>query len=378
VTATDTLDVLEGLITEVVEPAALDVDREGTFPRASMQALFDAGLGGLISAPDVGGRGGGFTEAAAVVRRLAAVCGSTAMVYAMHLAATAAIERLGPESVRRDVAAGRHLSTLAFSEKGSRSHFWATLSSSAPSGEGFVLNAEKSWVTSAGEADSYVWTSAPATAEGPSTLWLVPADADGLEVGAVFDGLGLRGNASSPVTATDVVVGPDAMLGDDGRGLDMALAHVLPWFQVLNASCSLGLCDAALDKALAHLTSARLEHLDQRLADQAVPRGRFGGLRTASDAAGALVADACLALGTGRPDAALRMLQAKAIASETALDVTSEAMRIGGGAAFRRDIGIERHFRDARAASVMAPTTDALHDMIARALCGLPLLQETP
>ena len=93
-----------------------------------------------------------------------------------------------------------------------------------------------------------------------------------------------------------------------------------------------------------------------------------------TDAASALVADACYALSTGRPDAPLRMLESKAVGGEVALEVTTEAMRIGGGAAFRKDIGIERHFRDARAASVMAPTSDALHDMIARALCGMPLL----
>jgi alkylation response protein AidB-like acyl-CoA dehydrogenase len=53
--------------------------------------------------------------------------------------------------------------------------------------------------------------------------------------------------------------------------------------------------------------------------------------------------------------------------------VLDVAMRVGGGAAFRRDIGIERHFRDARAAAVMAPTSDALREFIGRALCGLPL-----
>ena len=376
-TAPNTLDVLENLIQKVIEPAALDVDREGTFPRASIDALLEVGFGGLITATDMGGMGAGFDEASAVVRRVAAVCGSTAMVYAMHLSGTAAIEQLGPESVRRDIAAGRHLTTLAFSERGSRSQFWATLSTATPDPADpttILVNAEKSWVTSADEADSYVWTSGPVSADGPSTLWLMPADAKGLSVSAPFDGLGLRGNASSPITATNVRLTEADMLGADGAGLDLALTHVLPWFQILNASCSLGLCDAALDKTQAHLVSARYEHLDQTLADQAVPRGRFGRLRTVTDGAGTLVSDACNALGSGRPDAALRMLQAKAAAGEAALDVTGEAMRIGGGAAFRKDIGTERHFRDARAASVMAPTTDALHDMIGRALCGLPLL----
>ncbi len=372
---TDTrLDVLEDLIQQTVSPNALEVDQQGTFPRASIDALLAAGFGGLISATDVGGHGAGFAEASAAVRKLAAACGSTAMIYTMHLAATAAIETFGPEDVRRDIAAGRHLSTLAFSERGSRSQFWATMSNATADGDHVILDASKSWVTSADEADSYVWTSRPLAADGPSTLWLVPANTKGIVVDGPFDGLGLRGNASSPVTAVAARIDRSMRLGPDGGGLDAALTHVLPWFLVLNASGSLGFADAALAKALDHLTSARFEHLDQTLADQAVPRGRYGRLRVLADSAGALVADTCAALTEGRADAPLRMLEVKAAAAEMALEVTGEAMRIGGGAAFRRDIGIERHFRDARAAGVMAPTTDALYDMIARALTGMPLL----
>lgn len=373
-TSAPSLDVLETLITSTIEPAAAEVDHTGSYPRASIDALLAAGFGGLISSPEVGGTGAGFTTAAAIVRRLGAVCGSTAMVYTMHLAGTAAVEALGPDTTRRAIAAGQHLTTLAFSERGSRSQFWATLSSATADGDHVVLDADKSWITSAGEADSYVWTSRPVAADGPSTLWLVPSGTPGVEITAGFDGLGLRGNASSPVAARGARIPVANQLGADGEGLGLALTHVLPWFLTMNASCALGICDAAVAKTQSHLTSARLEHLDQTLADQALPRFRFGRLATRTDAASALVADACAALEAGRPDAALRMLQSKAIAAETALEVTDEAMRIGGGAAFRRDIGVERHFRDGRAAAVMAPTSDALHDMVGRALCGLPLL----
>ncbi|MFN0090234.1 MAG: acyl-CoA dehydrogenase family protein [Acidimicrobiales bacterium] len=366
--------MLENLISATIGPAAVEVDGRGEFPRASIGTLLANGYGGLISAGAVGGGGGSFADAAAVVRRLASVCGSTAMVYTMHLAATAVIEQVGPDDVRRDIAAGLHLSTLAFSERGSRSHFWATLSTARAEDDSVVLDADKSWVTSAGEADSYVWTSRPLAGDGPSTMWLVPADTAGVKVAAPFDGLGLRGNASSPVDALGARVPMGCMLGADGGGLDLALSAVLPWFLLLNASGSLGFGDAALAKTLDHLKSARLEHLGQALIDQPAPRGRYGRLRVVLDSAGALVDDACAALASGRADAALRMLEAKAAAAEAALEVTGEAMRLGGGAAFRRDLGIERHFRDAQAAAVMAPTTDALHDMIGRALAGMPLL----
>jgi alkylation response protein AidB-like acyl-CoA dehydrogenase len=92
-----------------------------------------------------------------------------------------------------------------------------------------------------------------------------------------------------------------------------------------------------------------------------------------ADAARALWADALDALTAGREDAALRALEAKALAGETALEVTDACMRVCGGAAFRREVPVERAFRDARAAAVMAPTTDMLHDLVGRAITGLPL-----
>lgn len=367
------LDVLEDIITAVVEPRAAEVDATGTFPRAAITAFGQQGLLGLLSSSDMGGRGGSLADASQVVRRLAASCGSTAMVLTMHYCATAVIEAHGPDDVRQAIAAGRHLSTLAFSETGSRSHFWAPLSTATADGDEVVLDAAKSWVTSAGEADSYVWTSQPSSGEPGATLWLVPASAPGLTVAGPFDGLGLRGNASSPVEALGVRLPQSARLGDDGAGLDLALGVVLPVFQILNASCSLGLMDAGIAKAVAHATATRFEHLDQTLADQPVARQHLAAMRNQADAAATLVDDAVTALATGRPDAPLRMLQSKAVAGDTALAVLDQAMRVGGGAAFRKDVGIERHFRDARASAVMAPTVDALQDFIGRAVCGLPL-----
>lgn len=131
-----------------------------------MDALAKAGLLGLVSSADVGGRGQGLRVAAGVIEKLAGTCGSTAMVLLMHYAAVAVLEANGSEAVRRAIAADEHLSTLAFSEAGSRSHFWAPLSTAAGQNGEVRLDAQKSWVTSAGEADSYVWSSRPLAADG--------------------------------------------------------------------------------------------------------------------------------------------------------------------------------------------------------------------
>ncbi len=370
----DYLATLDSVIESTVAPTAAEVDRTGVFPRSSVEALAKAGLLGLISAPQVGGRGQGLPAAAEVIERLGSTCGSTAMVLLMHYAGTAVIEAHGSEDIRGAIARDEHLTTLAFSEAGSRSHFWAPLSSATSSNGEVRLDAQKSWVTSAGEADSYVWSSRPLGEPGPMTLWLVASTAAGLKVRGPFDGLGLRGNASSPVTAEGVGVSRDAMLGADGAGLDIALQTALPHFLVLNAAFSLGLMEALVAKAADHLTRTRLDHLGQTLAEQLPQRTRYAQLRIRTDEVRAFLRDTLAALETGRADATLRVLEVKAVAAEAASEVADGVMRLCGGSAFRKELGVERLFRDSLAARVMAPTTEALHDFVGRATLGMPLL----
>ncbi|MDQ3978222.1 MAG: acyl-CoA/acyl-ACP dehydrogenase [Actinomycetota bacterium] len=375
VAAAPYLDILHPIVESVVAPAAAEIDRTGAYPRAALDALGEAGLLGLVTGTDAGGLGEGHRAAALVVEELARHCGSTAMVVLMHYAGAAVLEAHGPAGVRRRLAEGRYLTTLAFSEVGSRSMFWVPMSTAVADGaDGPVrLEARKSWVTSAGQADGYVWSSRPLAAEGASTIWLVPGDAAGLTVGPPFDGLGLRGNESRPITAERVPVPADAMLSSDGGGFDVMLGTVLPYFQVMSAGFSLGLADATTSMAAAHVAGTRFEHLDQSLAENPVIRAYVARMRVKTDAARALLLDALTALEQGREDAMLRVLQVKAAASEAAVEVTDLGMRVCGGAAFRKELGVERHFRDARAATVMAPTTDTLYDFIGKAVCGLPL-----
>jgi alkylation response protein AidB-like acyl-CoA dehydrogenase len=377
----DLLTTVDQIVDRVIAPAAVDVDGHAQFPARSIAALAECGALGVLSDPSVGGSGLGLPAATAVVERVASACGSTAMVLTMHLCATAVLERHASAEVRREAASGRQLSTLAFSEAGSRSHFWAPLGTATRyglgdglgDGEGVRLDAKKSWVTSAHHAATYVWSSQPLAAAGASTLWLVERSKSQLTITAGFDGLGLRGNDSCPITASGARVSEHAMLGPDGGGFDVMMGVVLPTFQLLNASCSLGLMEAAIARTIAHATTTKLEHLGTALADSPVTRGHIARMRITADATRSLIADTLAALASGRADASLRVLESKALAAESAAAVLDGAMRVCGGAAFRKETGVERYFRDARAAAVMAPTTDALHDFIGRALCGLPL-----
>jgi alkylation response protein AidB-like acyl-CoA dehydrogenase len=372
---TKTFDIsdVDGIVREIVAPAAEQVDRAGTFPREALEAFGQTGLMGLVSSREVGGLGESHRAATLVVERVASACASTAMVLCMHYAGAAVIEAYGPLAVRQAIARGEHVTTLAFSESGSRSHFWAPMSTAAEVEGGVRLDAQKSWITSAGQADSYVWSSRPLAAEGQSTIWLVPADAMGLSIPIQFDGMGLRGNHSSALKAEGVLVPAEHRLGADGDGFNIMMGVVLPYFQLMSAGFSIGTMEAATAKAATHVARTKLEHVGQSLADLPTIRAYLSRMRIRTDMCRALLTDTLAALEAGSENATLRILEVKAAAGEASTEVTELAMRVCGGAAFRKEIGVERHFRDARAATVMAPTTDVLYDFIGKAVCGIPL-----
>ncbi|WP_321903311.1 acyl-CoA dehydrogenase family protein [Paraburkholderia tropica] len=367
------LEVLEPLVSTLIAPEAAQTDQLARFPRAAVDALGEAGLLGLISAEEVGGMGLGAAQACRVVERIARDCPSTAMVVTMHYAGASLIEKYGPVEIRRAIARGEHLTTLAWSETGSRSHFWAPVGTARADGDDFVLSGSKSMVTSASEADSYVWSSRPVSAEGASTLWLVDSRAQGLQSPHAFDGLGLRGNASAPIRAEVLRVPASAMLGADGSGGDIMNGDALPVFANLVASTSIGLADGALQRATQHITASRFAESGEALCELPTIRAYLARAQLRADQARTLRDDTLAAMSAGRADAMLRVLEVKAAAAEAALDVTDTAMRICGGAAFRKEVGIERLFRDARAASIMGPTSDVLYDFLGRVLCGMPL-----
>lgn len=367
------LQKLATIVNDTIAPAAQATDRDSAFPRAAITALGEAGLLGLVSATTVGGMGLGLAEAAQVVERIAEACPSTAMVVTMHYCGTTVLEKFSNEATRQDIAAGRHLTTLAWSDTGSRSHFWAPVGSARQEGNEVVLDGSKTMVTSAGEANSYVWSTCPVAATGASTLWQVDSKLAGISEPKFFDGMGLRGNRSSPLTAKSLRLSNAAMLGTDGGGFDIMIGTVLPVFATLIASCSIGLMEASLKSSCAHVSGNKLEHLGSTLADLPTIRAYIARARIQTDMARILRDDTIAALATGREDAMLRVMQVKVAAAEAALQVTDTAMRVCGGAAFRKDVGVERYFRDARAASIMAPTSDVLFDFIGKAVCGMPV-----
>ena len=368
----DFYSTLDRIASEVTAPDAGNVDA-GKFPLQTVDALREAGFLGLLTSAEFGGMGQGVRAASTVVERLGRECGSSAMVMCMHYCGASVIEAYGSDAVRREVGEGRHLSTLAFSESGSRSHFWAPIGTAGSDGEQVRLDAHKSWITSASHATAYVWSSLPLSGDGASTIWLVPASANGLQRLGPFEAMGMRGNDAIPVMAENVKIEKEAKLGEDGQGFEIMMETVLPHFQVLNAACSIGLMEGAVRRSCEHVSGTRHTHLDTSIADLPTIRNYIARMRVQLDASRTLWNDTITAIEESREDAMLRVLECKASAGETATTVLDLAMRVCGGAAFRQEIAVERYFRDTRAATVMAPTTDVLYDFVGKVCCGMEL-----
>jgi alkylation response protein AidB-like acyl-CoA dehydrogenase len=370
------------IASRVLAPSVGQNDKAGRFSTEAVASLGESRLLGLMLPVDVGGSGLAARTLAAVIATIAEADASAAMVYLMHILGATAISAARASAARavtpilQDISAGRHLSTLAFSEAGSRSHFWAPVSRAHRNGNGVRISAKKSWVTSAGHAQSYVVSALAPEGVGPtdSTLYLLPAKTHGLSVAGPWDGLGLRANASSPITLEDCEVPSDLQLTDDGAGFPTMLNVILPLFNLGAASVALGLCRAAVADTASHLKNAKFEHLGQSLGE-ALPtlRAQVATMQIDTDGLSARIDDLINHLEKPRETTMLRVLESKAAAGDVAISVTSTAMRVCGGAAFSKHLSIERLFRDAHAGAVMAPTGDVLREFIGKSLLGIPL-----
>jgi len=370
----------ERISRDLLAKNADQIDQSRKFPRENVQALGKAGLFGLLVPPQYGGSGATLADMSKVIEAQAENCASTAMVMLMHYCSSAVIAAKG-ENAMKDrllppIARGEHLSTLAFSEAGSGGHFYMPVSEVRMNGLQKRLTASKSFVTSAGEADSYVVSTRKAGASGPTdvNLYVLPKSATGFTTAGHFEGLGLAGNASGPMKLEDVLIEDSTRLGPEGSGFQSMLEVVLPHFQIGVASVSLGIATAAFHTITAHVGARKYEHAGGA-ALASIPRVQFleAEMAVELNSSQAYLGETIRKALGGDPAAMIDVLGVKVKAADACLAVVSRAMTLGGGWAFGRRGGLERMFRDAQAASVMAPASDVLKDFIGKACLGLPL-----
>jgi alkylation response protein AidB-like acyl-CoA dehydrogenase len=289
----------EKISQEMLRASADSIDQLRRFPRENLHALGKAGVLGLLIPAEYGGAGAGLAEMSRVLDVQAQNCASTAMVTLMHFCATAVIAAKGSDALKREIlgacARGENIWTLAFSEAGSVGHFYAPVSEVRLNGGKKTLSAAKSFVTSAGEADSYVVSAWKAGAAAPtdSNIYLIAKNTAGLSTQGRFEGLGLCGNASAPMSLSEVAIDETTRLGPEGSGFQSMLEVVLPHFQIGVASVSVGMAKAGQQMIVARTVARKYEHVGGA-ALAVIPRVQF------------LVAEITLAVNSGKLTCAKR------------------------------------------------------------------------
>ncbi|MDH4146018.1 MAG: acyl-CoA/acyl-ACP dehydrogenase [Acidimicrobiia bacterium] len=368
------LDKAEAIATDVLAPAAAETDRTGTFPRAQLDALRDAGFMGLRADIDHGGVGEGLLTTCLVTEALAKACPSTALIYKMHLESAEMVSRAPTAEQAADVvpklASGEWLSTVAGSEAGHQGGAWAGAQKASVEkvdGGYQVAGIQKSFVTAAGEADSYFFMCSLPQDDGRATQLMFQIHRDDLDwsIDEPWDGLGMRGNNSSPMTFNGFI--PDGrLLNPDNQRVDF-----FPVVLGTYAATYLGIAAGCYDRLHAHIAGATLAD-GRRMGEVETIMSRVVKAKVEIERSRALLYATCAAFDEGRERGARPFLEAKVACDEVGTFVTAEAMTLGGGAAFAKRLPFERYFRDARAGMVMGLAHDIAVLNIGRSIFPKP------
>jgi alkylation response protein AidB-like acyl-CoA dehydrogenase len=379
----DLLELCHRLGAEALEPGAEERDRNHIYPREPMKTLARAGLNSLTVPEEYGGLGLGYFEFALVAEALAHYDPATAMVYVMHLSAVETVNLAGDdEQKRRLLPAVRErgmIATLAFSEPGTGGHFWYCLSQARRDGDGYILNKDSSWATSAGEADWYiVETRTPDTDDASDMLYLIVFnDQEGITPG-FFQGMGMNANCSGPITWRDVRVRRENRLGEEGAAAHWNDEAIDPLFLIGSSAVWIGVAQAALNNAI-HTAKTRVhKDFNKSVADYQVIRHYLARAQIHTDSARAMLyhiagqADAYRAQGRPRAELLFDLWETKAHAADICIEVTNTALQVQGGLGYKRG-KTERLLRDGRAGAVMGPSNEMCQEWIGRTLVGMDL-----
>jgi isovaleryl-CoA dehydrogenase len=366
------VECVRELARERIAPLAAAVDRDRSFPDASIRALAELGALGLLVPEQFGGEGGGLAELVGACEAVGGACASSGMVFLMHSVTAATIAVGGGERAAEyleAMATGRKVGTLAFSERGTGAHFYAPELAAELEDGGVRIRGRKSFVTSGGRADVYLVLVRSTAGDGLDCYAV--EGGQGVRFEGEWDGLGMAGN-SSVAGEFDCLVDVAARIGGAGEGQGLVFTAVAPFFLAGLAAVNVGIAGAALAASVEHASKPRYADGGSLAEIQSIQHA-LANMDISTRAARLVVQEAARLGDSGDAGALVALMEAKVIATEAAVSVTQTALEVCGGQGYTRALPVERHLRDARAGAVMAPTNGVLRNWTGKALAGLPV-----
>jgi alkylation response protein AidB-like acyl-CoA dehydrogenase len=355
-----------------VAPKALEWDRTKHFPRDIISEAGPLGFGGIYVRDDVGGSGLGRLDAVLVFEALSKACPAFASFISIHNMGAWMIDTFGNDEQRRrflpKLTSMEWLAGYCLTEPGSGSDAAALKTRAVRSGDEYVLNGTKQFISGAGANDVYV-AMVRTGDDGPkgiSTI-VVPKDAPGLSFGANEYKMGWNMQPTRQVIFEDCRVPAGNLLSGEGAGFRIAMAG-LDGGRLNIAACSLGGAQSAFDKALGYAGERKAfgKTIDQFQALQF----RLADMETQLQASRMLLYTAAAKLDRKTPDASKWSAMAKRFVTDTCFEVANEALQLHGGYGYLHEYGIEKLVRDLRVHQILEGTNEIMRVIIARHLVG--------
>lgn len=367
----DFLAQVRHFATDVVAPKAAEIDTTGVFPRELIAQAAAIGLTGVTLPAAIGGGGRPYVTYASALEAVSNASATVAVILSVtnSLVAEPLAEFGTPgqqELWLSRLASGEAIGSFALSEAQAGSDAGNQQTTARLDDRGYVISGRKVWVANAEVADvAIVFAATQPGARGRGvSAFLVPLNSKGISRAASPDSLGVRGLGCMDLVFDDVRVGPDALLGESGKGFRIAM-RALEGGRVAIAAQALGVGQAALDEAIDY--AKRREAFGQPIGNFQAIQFQLADLATDLEAARMLMWSAADARDRA-PRARFEAAMAKLQASEAAHRAADRAMQILASEGYRRGSRIERLFRDVRAAEIYQGTSEVQRMIIAEHL----------
>ncbi len=354
-----------------VAPYAADWDREARFPAPVFEKLAEAGFMGLCVPKEYGGGGGtDFLSYVLLIEELSRADAGVGVTLAVHTSAgTLPILMYGNEEQKSrfvpDLARGERIGCFALTEPQTGSDTAAIEARAERMDGGYRLSGHKQWVTNGRAAGTMlVFARAEGGAEGGVTAFVVGMDEPGISFGKHAEKMGVLSATTDDVLLENVFVPDGSRLGEEGKGLKVALG-TLDAGRIGIAAQAVGIAEAAFRYAARY--AAKRTTFGKAIAEHQAIAFKLAEMQTKIRAARLLTYEAAWMKDRGEPhgEAGAR---AKLFASVAANEVTYEAVQVLGGQGYMKDHPVERYYRDARVTEIYEGTSEIQRLVISRSI----------
>jgi alkylation response protein AidB-like acyl-CoA dehydrogenase len=357
---------------ERMMPNAAAWDESSTFPVPELRAAAQLGFGGIYVKDDVGGSDLSRLDATIIFEELAQGCTSTAAYISIHNMAAWMIDAFGGERQRMKflpkLCTMEHFASYCLTEPDAGSDAASLKTKAVRSGDHYVLNGSKAFISGGGVSDVYVCMVRTGGA-GPKGISCIAVEkgTPGLSFGAQEKKLGWKSQPTAMVNFSDCRVPAENLIGQEGDGFKIAMAG-LDGGRLNIAACSIGGAQFCLDRTIEYMRERK--QFGSRLSDFQALRFRVADYATELESSRLMVRRAAVAVGAREPGGTRLAAMAKRIATDAGFEIVNGCLQLHGGYGYLRDHPIERVLRDVRVHQILEGTNEVMRLIVSRDLLG--------